>query len=162
MTRRTPAVHSLGSARDATALVSGGVVSRVEAPRVLVEHRPVPLQGRRGIRGTRMPWHRRFSNSVTTRMISRLARRPVYDAQCGFRMYRLSALEAMGLPREGRFEWESQALVLCGRRGFSIVPVDIATVYTDNGSHMRLLADTLRFLRMYLRLAALPEAAWTR
>ena len=118
--------------------------------------------GRRGIRGTRMPWHRRFSNAVTTRMISRLARRPVYDAQCGFRMYRLSALEAMGLPREGRFEWESQALVLCGRRGFSIVPVDIATVYTDNGSHMRLLADTLRFLRMYLRLAALPEAAWTR
>jgi glycosyltransferase involved in cell wall biosynthesis len=118
--------------------------------------------GRRGIRGTRMPWHRRFSNSVTTRMISHLARRPVYDAQCGFRMYRLSALAAMGLPREGRFEWESQALVLCGRRGFSILPVDIATVYTDNGSHMRLFRDTLRFLRMYLRLAALPEAAWTR
>lgn len=118
--------------------------------------------GRRGIRGTRMPWHRRFSNSVTTRMISHLARRPVFDAQCGFRMYRLSALAAMGLPREGRFEWESQALVLCGRRGFSILPVDIATVYTDNGSHMRLFRDTLRFLKMYLRLAALPEAAWTR
>ncbi|MBW8890088.1 MAG: glycosyltransferase family 2 protein [Fibrobacteres bacterium] len=118
--------------------------------------------GRRGIRGTRMPWHRRFSNTVTTRMISRLARRPVYDAQCGFRMYRLAAVEAMGLPREGRFEWESQALVLCGRRGFSIMPVDIATVYTDNGSHMRLFRDTLRFLKMYFRLAALPEAAWTR
>jgi len=118
--------------------------------------------GRRGIRGTRMPWHRRFSNTVTTRMISRLARRPVYDAQCGFRMYRLAAVEAMGLPREGRFEWESQALVLCGRRGFSILPVDIATVYTDNGSHMRLFRDTLRFLKMYFRLAALPEAAWTR
>ncbi len=118
--------------------------------------------GRRGIRGTGMPWHRRFRNRVTTRIISGLARRPVYDAQCGFRMYRLSALEAMGLPPEGRFEWESQALVLCGRRGFSLLPVDIATVYTDNGSHMRLFRDTLRFLRMYLRLAALPESAWTR
>lgn len=118
--------------------------------------------GRRGIRGTRMPWHRRFSNAVTTRMISRLARRPVHDAQCGYRMYRLSALDGMGLPREGRFEWESQALVLCGRRGYSILPVDIATVYTDNGSHMRLFRDTLRFLRMYMRLAALPESAWTR
>ena len=118
--------------------------------------------GRRGMRGTRMPWHRRFSNALTTRMIARLARRPVYDAQCGYRMYRLAALEAMGLPREGRFEWESQALVLCGRRGFSIVPVDIATVYADNGSHMRLFRDTLRFLKMYLRLAALPEASWTR
>lgn len=118
--------------------------------------------GRRGMRGTRMPWHRRISNALTTRMIARLARRPVYDAQCGYRMYRLAALDAMGLPREGRFEWESQALVLCGRRGFSIVPVDIATVYADNGSHMRLFRDTLRFLAMYLRLAALPEAAWTR
>ena len=118
--------------------------------------------GRRGIAGSRMPWHRRFSNRVTTGMISRLARRPVYDAQCGFRMYRLSALGAMGLPREGRFEWESQALVQCCRRGFSLLPVDIATVYTDNGSHMRLFRDTLRFVRMYFRLAALPEAAWTR
>lgn len=112
--------------------------------------------GRRGLRGTPMPWHRRFSNWLTTRMISRLARRPVYDAQCGFRMYRIAAIDAAGFPAEGRFEWESQALVLAGRRGFSILPVDIATVYTDNGSHMRLALDTFRFLRMYGRLA------WTR
>jgi glycosyltransferase involved in cell wall biosynthesis len=112
--------------------------------------------GRRGLGGTPMPWHRRFSNWLTTRMISRLARRPVFDAQCGFRMYRLSAVEAAGLPPQGRFEWESQALVLAGRRGFSILPVDIATVYTDNGSHMRLAHDTLRFLRMYWGLAWMP------
>ncbi len=118
--------------------------------------------GRRGMRGSRMPWHRRFSNWLTTRMVSRLAGKPVFDAQCGFRMYRLSAARASGLPASGHFEWESQALILCGRRGFSIVPVDIATVYTDNGSHMRLASDTLRFLKMYRRLAAAPEAAWTR
>ena len=117
--------------------------------------------GRRGIRGTRMPWHRRFSNWLTTRMISRLAARPVHDAQCGFRMYRLASVRAADLPAEGRFEWESQALVLCGRRGFSLLPVDIATVYTDNGSHMRLVQDTLRFLRMYGRLAKGGGAAWT-
>jgi glycosyltransferase involved in cell wall biosynthesis len=114
------------------------------------------LVGRRGIRGTPMPWHRRFSNALTTRMISRLAGKPVFDAQCGFRMYRLDAVAAAGYPREGRFEWESQALVLACRKGFSILPVDIATVYTDNGSHMRLALDTLRFLKMYGRLA------WTR
>lgn len=112
--------------------------------------------GRRGIRGTPMPWHRRFSNTVTTRMISRLAGRPVYDAQCGFRMYRLDAVIAVAYPRHGRFEWESQALVLAGRKGYSIVPVDIATVYTDNGSHMRLVADSIRFLKMYWRLAWTP------
>jgi hypothetical protein len=71
-------------------------------------------------------------------------------------MYRLEAALAAGLPEEGRFEWEAQALVLCCRRGWSILPVDIATLYTDNGSHMRIARDTLRFLRMYGRMA------WTR
>jgi glycosyltransferase involved in cell wall biosynthesis len=114
------------------------------------------LVGRRGIGGTPMPWHRRFSNLLTTRMISGLAGKPVYDAQCGYRMYRLDLLERAGFPLQGRFEWESQALVLACRRGFSLLPVDIATVYTDNGSHMRLWLDTVRFLKMYWRLA------WTR
>lgn len=112
--------------------------------------------GRRGIRGTPMPWHRRLSNLLTTEMISRLAGKPVYDAQCGFRMYRLDAVAAAGYPAEGRFEWESQALVLACRKGFSILPVDIATVYTDNGSHMRLAMDSFRFLKMYWRLAWMP------
>lgn len=114
------------------------------------------LVGRRGIAGTRMPWHRRFSNFLTTRMISGLAGKPVFDAQCGFRAYRLDVPATAGYPRQGRFEWEAQALVLACRSGFSILPVDIATVYTDNGSHMRLALDTLRFLKMYWRLA------WTR
>lgn len=109
--------------------------------------------GRRAMRGSAMPAHRRFSNWLTTRMISGLAGKPVYDAQCGFRMYRLDAIGAAGFPRRGSFEWEAQALVLSCRKGFSIVPVDIATVYTDNGSHMRLLKDSLRFLKMYWRLA---------
>ena len=104
------------------------------------------LVGRRGMRGTPMPWHRRFSNLTTTRMISGLAGKPVFDAQCGYRMYRLDMLALAGWPEQGRFEWESQALVLACRKGFSVQPVDIATVYTDNGSHMRLLMDTLRFL----------------
>lgn len=112
--------------------------------------------GRRPIAGTAMPWHRRFSNRLTTRMTSALAGKPVHDAQCGYRMYRLEAVKSAGLPAEGRFEWEAQALVLLCRKGWSVLPVDIATLYTDNGSHMRLFADTLRFLRMYSKLA------WTR
>jgi hypothetical protein len=71
-------------------------------------------------------------------------------------MYRLDAVAAAGYPSEGRFEWESQALVLACRKGFSILPVDIATVYTDNGSHMRLALDSFRFLKMYWRLAWMP------
>jgi glycosyltransferase involved in cell wall biosynthesis len=119
-----------------------------------VQERTGILVGRRAIHGSDMPWHRRFSNTLTTAMISALAGKPVYDAQCGYRMYRLDA--AAAYPRHGRFEWESQALVLACRKGFGIVPVDIATVYTDNGSHMRLVHDSIRFLKMYWRLI------WTR
>lgn len=112
--------------------------------------------GRRAMAGTSMPAHRRFSNWLTTRMTSALAGKPVHDAQCGYRMYRLEAVKSARLPEEGRFEWEAQALIICCRSGWSVLPVDIATLYTDNGSHMRLAADTLRFLRMTLR------SAWTR
>jgi glycosyltransferase involved in cell wall biosynthesis len=111
------------------------------------------LVGRRSMVGSSMPTHRRFSNYLTTRMISSLARSPVYDAQSGFRMYRISAIETARFPRQGRFEWEAQSLVMACRKGFRILPVDIATVYTDNGSHMHLVRDTLRFLKMYWSMA---------
>jgi glycosyltransferase involved in cell wall biosynthesis len=109
--------------------------------------------GRRRRSGSAMPPHRRFSNALTTRLISGLAGKPIHDAQSGYRAYRLAAVEKAGFPCEGRFEWESQVLVLCCRRGFSVAAAEVATVYTENGSHMRLVRDTLRFLRMYWRLA---------
>lgn len=109
--------------------------------------------GKRKILGTTMPFHRRLSNSLTTWIISKLAGQNVYDAQCGYRMYRLSAVNESAFPLEGRFEFEAKVLVLLSRQGFLIKPVDIATVYTDNGSHMRLVHDTLRFIRMVWRLA---------
>jgi hypothetical protein len=49
--RITSAITDATISPDVTALVSGGAVSRVEAPRILAEHRSVPLQGRRGICG---------------------------------------------------------------------------------------------------------------
>ena len=100
---------------------------------------------------TAMPLHRRFSNVFTTWLVSRMAGGPVFDAQSGFRAYRLDLVEAY--PREGCFEWEAQALILCRRRGFDVEAIPIHTIYSGQGSHMRLGRDTLRFLRMYGRQA---------
>ncbi len=108
--------------------------------------------GRRAMAGTRMPWHRRFSNWSTTGLLSLAAGQPVHDAQSGFRMYNLSLLEGDGLPDSGRFEWEPRVLVLAGRRGYRLQSAAVKTLYSDNGSHMRLLRDTLRFLKMYWKL----------
>ncbi len=108
--------------------------------------------GKRRIAGSTMPWHRRFSNWTTTSMLSWAAGQPVHDAQCGFRMYNLRLLEGPGLPESGRFEWEPRVLVLASCRGYSLETTPVRTLYTDNGSHMRLFRDTLRFLKMYWNL----------
>jgi glycosyltransferase involved in cell wall biosynthesis len=114
------------------------------------------LVGQRRIGGSAMPWHRRFSNRTTTHLVSLLAGQDVFDAQSGFRMYRTALMHEGIWPLQGRFEWEAQALILCRRAGWQIQAVSISTVYGDAGSHMRLVVDTLRFLKMIARLA------WTR
>lgn len=115
------------------------------------------LAGSRSRRGTAMPWHRRFSNASTTWLISRLAGTPVFDAQCGYRAYRLDLVA--GLPGEGRFEWEARVLVLAARAGWKIGEVPVRTVYGDQGSHMDIWRDSLRFLRMVFGRGGM---AWTR
>jgi glycosyltransferase involved in cell wall biosynthesis len=115
------------------------------------------LAGVRRRRGTAMPWHRRFSNASTTWLVSRLAGAPVFDAQCGYRAYRLDLVS--GLPDAGRFEWEAAALILAARGGWGIEPVPVRTLYGEYGSHMDLFRDTLRFLRMAFGPGGM---AWTR
>ena len=112
------------------------------------------IVGSRPRSGTSMPWHRRLSNGLSTWIVSKLAGKPVFDAQCGFRAYRTDVVDRY--PREGRFEWEAQALILCCRAGFEVAQVPIHTIYSGQGSHIRLGRDTWRFLRMAGRLA------WTR
>ncbi len=139
----------------AVTMDADGQHAAADLPRFF-DARPGPetgiLVGRRERRGTSMPWHRRFSNFITTGMVSRLAGKPVHDAQSGFRAYRLDILDAF--PRSGRFEWESQALILSCRRGIALEPISIRTLYYPaHGSHMRLLRDSWRFLRMAWGLA---------
>src|SRR5690606_15452842 len=115
------------------------------------------LVGSRPLRGTAKPWPRRFSNASTTWLISRLAGTPVFDAQSGYRAYRLDLVAS--LPGEGRFEWEARVLVLAARAGWKIGKVPVRTVYGDQGSHMDIWRDSLRFLRMVFGRGGM---AWTR
>jgi glycosyltransferase involved in cell wall biosynthesis len=110
--------------------------------------------GTRSIVGTKMPLHRRISNSLSTWIVSKLAGTAVFDAQCGYRAYRICIIDVF--PQEGRFEWEAQALILCCRNGHGVEQVPVQTLYSGEDSHIRLAHDTWRFLRMAGRLA------WTR
>lgn len=105
-----------------------------------------------------MPIPRVCSNRLTTLLLELQAGKRLWDSQCGFRMYRLEALIQARLPSQGRFEWESEALIRIARAGFRIQKVDIATVYGTEDSHIHPWRDTLRFAKLWFRLwKALPE-----
>jgi glycosyltransferase involved in cell wall biosynthesis len=126
------------------------------SPKDLERFLQSPVDGRLGIIvgqrqfwGSNMPWLRIFSNTVSTWLVSLVAGQKTYDSQCGFRAYHTILWPAGCLPTQGRFEWESEALILTSRAGFGIGCVPIQTIYEkETFSHIKHRADTMRFLRM--------------
>lgn len=108
--------------------------------------------GARNLSTPDMPWPRVCSNRLTTALLSWQAGCRLWDSQCGFRMYRVRAALAAGLPASGRFEWESEALVRIARSGWSVGRIAIPTIYGDAGSHIRPWRDTARFVALWFRL----------
>ncbi|MEN9307447.1 MAG: hypothetical protein RL173_1379 [Fibrobacterota bacterium] len=99
-----------------------------------------------------MPFPRVCSNRLTTFLLELQARKRLWDSQCGYRMYNLDAVRLAQIPSNGRFEWESEAMVRIARAGFDVAKVDISTVYGDAGSHIRPWRDTTRFVKLWFRL----------
>lgn len=95
-----------------------------------------------------MPPVRRLTNRAMSRWISRAAGQPIPDSQCGFRAYRLSALEGVACST-AHFEWETEILLRLARRGARIASVPIRTIYRDERSKIRPLGDAVRFWRMW-------------
>jgi glycosyltransferase involved in cell wall biosynthesis len=102
---------------------------------------------------TGMPWLRRKTNDVTTWWVSRLAGQRVPDSQSGYRAIRAPVLRAVR-PVSRRFEYESEFLVRTARQGFRIGQAPIPTLYNAPGSHIHPVRDTMRFIRLVLRLLA--------
>ncbi|MBI4230592.1 MAG: glycosyltransferase family 2 protein [Planctomycetes bacterium] len=94
-----------------------------------------------------MSFARLATNRVTSRIVSALARRPVADSQCGYRLVSARAMAGVR-PGERRFAMEGEFLIRAARAGLRIGQVPVRSRYARGGSHIRPLADTLRFLRM--------------
>lgn len=99
-----------------------------------------------------MPLARVCSNRLTTALLSLQAGCSLFDSQCGYRMYRVEAASASGLPEQGRFEWESEALVRIARKGWRVGRVEVPTLYGEEVSNIRPWRDTARFVRLWFRL----------
>lgn len=80
-----------------------------------------------------MPLRRRLANRCSSSLISKLCGQSLPDSQSGFRLISRPALELL-LPslRPGRYETETQMLILASRLGCRISSVPISTIYSES------------------------------
>ena len=97
-----------------------------------------------------MPWQRALTNQFMSFQISLLCGQRVADTQCGFRMIHRD-LTPILLGRTGRFDYETEMLILAAWRGERISSVKISTVYGDEVSSINPVRDGLLFLRLMAR-----------
>lgn len=108
--------------------------------------------GNRFAAGGGMPWIRRQTNRLMSAALGSLAGRPLPDSQCGFRLVSVTRLPELGL-RTNRFEIESEMVLAAARAGWGIEFVPVSTIYRQERSKIRPLADAWRWL-VWLRAAA--------
>lgn len=105
----------------------------------------------------KMPWLRRCVNRWMSRQLARRAGRPLPDTQSGFRLIHLPTWAELPLDTQ-RFEVESEMLLafLAAGRRVDFVPVQVRP--SARNSHIRPLADALRWLKWWRSLRHLTSA----
>ena len=125
-------------------------------------HSPVLVGNRMGDVAA-MPRLRRFVNRFMSDLLSRVMGQHVPDSQCGFRLYHRSAFpEGPYDAHSQRYAAESEILLRLALEGRKIGAVTIQTIYGDEKSKVRPLADTLRFFRMLRRFKKIKKEILAR
>jgi glycosyltransferase involved in cell wall biosynthesis len=107
--------------------------------------------GRRDFR--QMPFPRRYVNPFGSWLLSLALRTPVYDNQCGYRLYSRSLMARVAQGAAG-FEFEVEVILQAVVHGMRIDWVNVRTIYdTGKVSYFRPLPDSLVFLRTVWRAA---------
>jgi glycosyltransferase involved in cell wall biosynthesis len=104
---------------------------------------------------TGMPQHRRWLNSLSNRLISRICRMQIEDSQCGFRLYSMNLLRnVLDELETARYELETEILIRSCRKQLKITSVPISTIYSPETSAMsnHSLTDVLRIGKLLYRL----------
>ncbi len=96
-----------------------------------------------------MPFYRILSNRITTAIISFISKVKIKDSQCGFRRYKNSFLKKYAFKEKG-FQFESEVLLKLNRET-RLSQIPIKTIYNDSKSHMNIIYDTLKFIKLILR-----------
>ena len=91
---------------------------------------------------------RRFSNKLTSLLLSIRSNIPLRDSQCGFRLIPVQLFTEIKLFQNG-FQFESEILIKAAISGYRVNHVEIPTLYGPEKSAMRNFGDTIKFVAMY-------------
>jgi len=109
---------------------------------------PALLVGNRMHDASRMPWLRRKVNRWMSARLSRRLHLDLPDSQCGFRLFHLSSMLAVGLSTQ-RFQIESEMLVGAARQKIPISFVPIEVIYRGQRSKINPVTDTILWFRWF-------------
>jgi len=93
-----------------------------------------------------MPFVRRTTNRFMSFCLSRLAKVPLPDTQCGYRLMRLEPWRQLTINTDC-FEIESEVLLQFARARLGIAFVPVKVIYGDERSKIRPMRDTVRWFR---------------
>ncbi|MCP4632743.1 MAG: glycosyltransferase family 2 protein [candidate division Zixibacteria bacterium] len=99
----------------------------------------------------KIPLQRRFSNFTTSWIVSKLAGMEIEDSQSGYRYISRNLIEKVKLTEPG-YMLETEIIVKAIREGFKIGFSPIPAVYNNAPSSIKVIKDTLRFIRLTLKL----------
>ena len=106
--------------------------------------------GKRNILKTEMPFHRRMSNFLTSKLLSIKTGENILDSQSGFRGFKTEILKEI-LPSFSGFEAESEMIVKCCKKNYSIGYIDIPTIYGNDDSKMKAIPTILGFIKVLFK-----------
>ena len=99
-----------------------------------------------------MPLPRQMTNRFMSSQISLLCGQHVPDTQCGFRLIHRDLIpRLLAASKTGRFDYETEMLILAAWRGERIGAVPVSTVYGDETSSIHPARDGIRFFRLMAR-----------
>jgi len=102
--------------------------------------------GCRKKRHSDMPYLRRFTNFVSSLLVSLKGRSWIKDTQSGYRAINLNSLKNIKLERK-RYDLESEILMKMIKQKARIKSIPIRTIYGRETSTIHPIKDTYRFLR---------------
>lgn len=106
--------------------------------------------GNRNFSKNKMPFHRKLSNFLTSKLLSVKTGYKILDSQSGFRAFRTNILSEI-LPVYSGFEAESEMIVKISKKKLKLGFLSIPTIYNDNVSKMKALPTILGFVKVILK-----------